>query len=82
MRPFFATCNNIKVLVVNSFAVLEKRESGQLGRVRFLILNYTVRRDFWQLIRDDGVKFEHFASDEEVNSIMDTIKIDERKNKS
>lgn len=82
MRPFFATINGEKVLVVNSFALLNGKGPGEIGKVRFLILNYGVARNYWQLVEDGAVKFERFASDGKVNGIMDAIKQDERKKAS
>ncbi|MCK4235027.1 hypothetical protein KAX75_11395 [candidate division WOR-3 bacterium] len=82
MRPFFATINNVRVLVVNSFSLLYDKDTGVIGKVRFLILNYGAGRNYWQLVVGDGVKFEQFATDEEVESIINTIKNEENKKKS
>ena len=79
MRPFFATVNGIKVLVVNSFTLLYNKDLSEIDNVRFLVLNYGVGRGHWQLVGDKAVKFERFASDGKVDAIMDAIKQDERK---
>lgn len=82
MRPFFATIGGEEVLVVNSFALLYDKDTGKIGKVRFLILNYSVNRRYWQLVLDEGVVFERFASDAKVNEIMVAIRQDERKKAS